>query len=82
MRWSKFLYLLIGFVFLNTKLLAFKDDSLKVKKQAKHYFHSMIYFDLYGAGARNLNEKNFVSQKLKTYQVSQSVLGFNVPIFT
>ena len=31
MRLAVVLYLLIGFVFFNTKLLAFKDDSLKVK---------------------------------------------------
>ncbi len=76
------LYLIICFVLLNTKLLAFKDDSLKIKKQARHYFSSMIYLDLYGTGVRTLTHKNFVSKKLNTYQVSQSVLGFSVPLFT
>lgn len=82
MRLARVLYLLIGFVFLNAKLLAFKDDSLKVKKQAKHYFHTLIYTDFYSTGKRDLSDINFVGKKLKSYQVNQSVLGFNVPLFT
>ena len=52
MRLAGVLYLLIGFVFLNTKLLAFKDDSLKVKKQAKHYFHTLVYTKLISLKSR------------------------------
>ncbi|MBC7695803.1 MAG: hypothetical protein H7141_10190 [Burkholderiales bacterium] len=76
------LYLLMGFVFFNAKLLAFKDDSLKLLKPAKHYFKTTVYIDYYSTGQRELSGKNFVSQKLKTYQVRQSVLGFNTPLFT
>ncbi len=75
----------MSFVCLSTKLLAFNRDSLKVAKPAKsarHYFKTIIYLDAYGTGQRSLSGKTFVSQKLKTYQVSQSVLGFNTPLFT
>ena len=82
MRLARVLYLLFGFVFINAKLLAFKDDSLKVKKQAKHYFHTLIYTDFYSTGKRDLSDINFVGKKLKSYQVNQSVIGFNVPLFT
>ncbi len=82
MRYAKILYLLIGFVFFYTKLLAFKDDSLMVKKQAKHYFHTLVYTDFYSAGKRDLSDINFVGKKLKSYQVNQFVFGFNVPLFT
>ncbi len=82
MRWTNCIYLVIGFVCLNTKLLAFKNDSLKTIKPAKHYFKTVIYTDFYGTGKRDLNQKNFVSGKLKSYQVNQFVLGFNAPLFT
>lgn len=82
MRLSNLIYLVICFVFLNTKLLALKNDSLKVVKPAKHYFKTIIYTDFYETGKRDLNQKNFVSAKLKSYQVAQSVLGFNAPLFT
>lgn len=82
MRRYLYLYFLIGFVFFNTKLLALKDDSLKVKKQAKHYFNTLVYTDFYKTGKRDLSDINFVGKKLKTYQVSQFVVGFNTPLLT
>lgn len=82
MRCIASLYLLISFVCSGTKLLALKDDSLKLLKPAKHYFNSMIYTDFYGTGKRDLDQENFVSQKLKSYQVNQFVLGFNTPLST
>jgi hypothetical protein len=82
MQLAKVLYLLIGFVLFSTKLLAFKNDSLKVKKQAQHYFNTLVYTDFYGTGKRDLSDVNFVGKKLKTYQVRQFVLGFNTPLFT
>lgn len=82
MRLPRVLYLLISFVFLYTKLLAFKNDSLKVLKGPKHYFHTLVYADFYGTGKRNLSPVNFVGKKLKTYQVNQFVFGFNTPLFT
>lgn len=82
MRRYLYLYFLIGFVFFNTKLLALKNDSLKVKKQAKHYFNTLVYTDFYKTGKRDLSDINFVGKKLKTYQVSQFVVGFNTPLLT
>lgn len=82
MRWFRLLYFFIGFVLLSTRLLAYNDDSLKLLKPAKHYFKTTIYLDYYGTGPRTLSGKTFVSQRLKTYQLNQSVLGFNAPLFT
>ena len=82
MRWFCLRYFFIGFVLLSTKLLAYNDDSLKLLKPAKHYFKTTIYLDYYGTGERTLSGKTFVSQRLKTYQLNQSVLGFNTPLFT
>lgn len=85
MRGFRFIILLVNFVLFGTKFLAFNHDSLKVIKPikpAKHYFKTLIYTDFYGTGERELSGKTYVSKKLKTYQVNQSVLGFNTPLFT
>ena len=82
MRKGYILYVIIGFVLINTKLLAFKNDSLKTIKPAKHYFKTIIYSDYYTTSKRDLNSENFVSNKLKSYQVSQFTLGFNTPLIT
>lgn len=79
---AKFLYLFSSFVLINTKLLAFNYDSLKVAKPAKHYFKTTFYLDYYGTGKKELNELTFESKKLKSYQVNQFVFGFNAPVFT
>lgn len=76
------LLILTGFVCYHTKLLALNHDSLKTIKPARHYFKTTIYSDFYGTGQRELDGKNFVSNKLKTYQVNQFALGFNTPVFT
>ncbi|MES2134464.1 MAG: hypothetical protein V4506_19110 [Bacteroidota bacterium] len=76
------LLILTGFVCFHTKLLALNHDSLKVMKPARHYFKTTIYTDFYGTGKRDLSGKNFVSNKLKTYQLNQFTLGFNAPVFT
>lgn len=82
MHLSKALYLLICFVLFSAKFLALKDDSLKIKKQAKHYFQTIIYSDFYSTGKRNLRDINFVGQKLKSYKINQFVFGFNTPLVT
>lgn len=85
MRSVRYTYLLINFVLFSTKFLAFNHDSLKVLqsiKPAKHYFKTIFYADFYGTGQRDLSGKTYASKKLKTYQVNQSIIGFNAPIFT
>ena len=85
MRRLNWIFYCLSFVLLSTKFLAFKDDSLqplKITKQPKHYFKTIIYTDFYKTGERTLAQKTFVSQKLKTYQVKQFVFGFNVPLVT
>jgi len=77
------IYLAIaGFVFFHTKLPAFNNDSTKVINPPKHYFTRTIYLDLYSTGLRKLDTLNVLSSKLHSYQVSQAVLGFNVPVVT
>lgn len=82
MQLYKNIFMLVGFVLLNTRLLAVKTDSLKVGKLPKHYFKTSFNLDFYSTGKRNLNEENFYSKKLKNYQVSQFAFGFNTPLFT
>lgn len=76
---------LLSFVFICTKLSAFNADSTKVKtpRLPKHYFSNAIYLDFYSTGKRTLDTTgNPVSGKLRSYQVSQTVLGFNLPVVT
>ena len=74
---------LLSFVFFNTKLSAFNNnDSTKTVKPPRHYFNKTIYLDYYVTGKTNLDTTGPVSMKLKSYQVSQSVIGYNFPIVT
>ncbi len=72
------------FVILFTKLLAFNKDLIKTAPVplAKHYFNHMYYLDFYSPFKRDLDTSNLVSKRLKSYQISQLSLGFNVPIVT
>ena len=77
------MFILISFVFLNTKLSAFNNhDTTKVVKVPKHYFNKTIYLDYYSTGSRELDTINTVSKKMSAYQVSQLCLGYNFPIVT
>lgn len=82
MHFSKQIILVISFVISITKLSAYKDDTLKAGKLPKHYFKTTFNFDFYSTGKRDLVQKNFVAEKLKSYQVSQFAFGFNAPLFT
>jgi hypothetical protein len=82
MRFAYPLYLVFCFAWLNAKLFAVKDDSLKINNPAKHYFKTVIYADYYSANKQNLDLNNFYSSKLKSYQISQLALGFNTPLVT
>lgn len=82
MNITKYLYLILSFVLIGAKLLAFQRDSLKTTKPAKHYFKTTIYTDYYSTGKRDLNDLTFESKKLKSYQISQFVIGINAPLFT
>jgi hypothetical protein len=80
-----YFFIIIGFVLLTTKLLAFNNDSLKVVKAAKlpkHYFNKSIYLDYYSPGTRKLDTVNTVSKKLGSYKIKQVAIGFNIPVFT
>lgn len=73
----------LSFVFVFTKLLAFNDkDSTKTAKLPQHYFNKTIYLDTYSAGKRTLDTVNMISRRLKTFQVSQFSMGFNIPVVT
>ncbi len=77
---------LLGFVLHFTKLLAIDTDSAKFiykpVKVPKHYFNKTIYLDFYAPNKRQLDTVNLVSRKLKSYQLSQLTMGFNLPLFT
>ncbi len=76
------LFLLLSFVLFITKLSAFNNDTIKQVKPPKHYFNKTLYTDYYLTGKRSLDTINTVSKKLKSYQVSQFVIGFNAPVIT
>lgn len=48
----------------------------------KHYFNKTFYMDFYATGRRDLDTINKVSKHLKSYKVSQSTLGFVIPVLT
>ena len=73
---------LLSFVLLSTKLSAFNKDSSGVAAPPKHYFTRTIYLDLYSTGKRTLDTGITVSNTLRSYQLSQAVLGFNLPVAT
>jgi len=74
--------ILLSFVSCFTKLFAFEKDTAKQAKVPKHYFNSTIYLDNYGTGVRNLDTINKISKRLKSYNIAQFNIGFNVPLFT
>lgn len=82
MHINKYIVLAVSFVVLTSKFLAVEHDSLKVGKLPKHYFKTSISLDFYSTGKRDLTQKRFVSEKLKSYQVNQFAFGFNAPLFT
>lgn len=82
MCFNKQIVLMICFVTGFTKLLAYKEDTLKVGRLPKHYFGTTFNLDFYSTGKRDLVQNHYVAQKLKTYQVSQFAFGFNAPLFT
>lgn len=82
MQLMKYILILLSFVLFSARLLAYKNDSLKVNKQPKHYFKTSFNIDYYSTGKRDLKEDNYVAKKLKTYQVRQFAFGFNAPLFT
>jgi len=74
--------LTLCFVIIFTRLLAFDKDSTKTIRPPKHYFHSTLYTDIYSTGTRTLDTVNTISRKLKSFQLTQVSLGFNVPFVT
>ena len=77
---------LISFVISVTKLLAFDNDSTIIKtkpiKLPKHYFSNTFYVDYYAPNERKFDTLNPVYKKLKSYQISQFSMGFNLPVIT
>ena len=51
-------------------------------KLPKHYFNQVLYFDYYLTGKRNLDTTNLISKRLKSYQVNQFAMGYNIPVYT
>lgn len=74
---------IIAFVLYSTGLFALAtQDSLKAVKPPKHYFHQILYIDYYRTGKQNFDTINSISKKLKSYQVGQLAVGYNIPILT
>lgn len=59
------------------------DSSNKSQaKIPKHYFKSNVFLDGYGFGSRKIRQTDAVSERLKEYGWSQSMLGFYFPFKT
>lgn len=58
-----------------------QKDSISVKVP-KHYFNTILLWDYYQKPKVNLNGTDYVSEKIKSYQIQQSIFTFNIPIFT
>ena len=77
-----FCVLLICFVLNHTKLFAFDSIASRPIKLPKHYFNTTIYGNFYIPTQRTLDTVNKVSERLKSYKISQLTLGFTTPIYT
>ena len=82
MHFIRYSILLYCVVLSHTMLFAFKKDTLKTIKPAKHYFRTTLYSDFYSTSKRDLVSKNFVAKELKTYKLNQYVIGLSAPLFT
>lgn len=83
MRNNKWIVIIIlSFVLNITKLFAFDSIASRPIRLPKHYFNTTIYGDFYAPNKRILDTVNKVSQRLKSYQMSQLTLGFTVPVIT
>jgi hypothetical protein len=80
---GKYIACAFCFVLLSTRLFAlYSNDSIKQVKPPKHYFKQVLYVDYYLTGKRNLDTVNMISKQLKSYQVSQFSIGYNIPVIT
>ncbi len=82
MTYFKYIFCVFYVVLITTKLCAFTKDTIKIEKQPKHYFKTIVNLDYYATGNRALMQKNYYSNKLKSYQVNQFAFGVTTPIFT
>ncbi len=60
----------------------YNNDSTKQIKPPKHYFNQVLYIDYYLTGKRNLDTINMISKRLKSYQINQFAVGYNIPVIT
>jgi hypothetical protein len=71
------------YMLLNEKIVLDKSNIyFEEEIIAEHYFKTNIYTDFYSTSKRNLIGDKYVSKKLKTYKLNQSIIGFNTPIYT
>lgn len=71
--------ILISFFFFN---VAFSQGDTLAIKTPKHYFHTILLWDYYQKPEVTLEPVDYVHQKLKSYQIKQSTIAFNIPIYT
>lgn len=48
----------------------------------KHYFNTIVLVDYYQKPQVLLNDPNYISKKIHSYQIQQSIAAFNIPIYT
>ncbi len=53
-----------------------------VIKVPKHYFNTIVLWDYYQKPKIDFTTADYVSNKLKSYQIKQNTIAFNIPVFT
>lgn len=77
MKWQN-IFILVSFY---SSLVFSQKDSIKLKLP-KHYFQTIILLDYYQKPQVNLSGNDYISQKIKSYQIQQSTFAFSIPVFT
>lgn len=77
MKWLFYFWI----IFLSGQVYFAQKDTVHLKLP-KHYFKSIVVIDYYQKPPVNLNENNYIAQKIQSYQIQQSTFAFNIPVYT
>lgn len=58
-----------------------QSDSVSIRTP-KHYFKNIVLVDYYQKPKVELSPTDYVHTKLKSYQIQQTTIAFNIPVFT
>lgn len=58
-----------------------QNDSVHIKVP-KHYFNTIVLWDYYQKPQVTLNGNDYISKKIQSYQIQQSILALSIPFYT